>query len=163
MPKMPRKVYNLFRFLRLASPDLNPSLWRSALGYLEELKAAMGVAGDPKYIYEVLNKEGWKGYPLPSFEWGGASLRQPWTTLRGLTGGVWDGKELRRLAEEALEKGVAWVTPPSLKYSVKIGFRVIPSSPGYETSVAAEYRGMAHGHYGFVVNWRGTVFLAESD
>jgi hypothetical protein len=70
---------------------------------------------------------------------------------------------LKRLAEEALEKGVAWITPPSLKYDVKIGFRIVPDSAGYETSVSAEYRGLAHGHYGLLANWRGAVFLTESD
>ncbi len=164
--KLPPGVENLFTFLRRASPDLNPSIWRDALGYLEELKAAVGVGGEPERIYRVLNEGVWKdGYPLPDhYFWGGASLKEPWTSLRSLTGGAWDAKEgLKKLAEEALEKGEAWVAPPSLKYDIKVGFRLVPEPLGYKTSVSAEYRGLAHGHYGVVVNWRGAVFLAESD
>jgi len=57
----------------------------------------------------------------------------------------------------------AWEIPCSLKYSVKVGFRFVLEPLGYETSVSAEYQELAHGHYGFIVNWKGTVFLSESD
>jgi hypothetical protein len=164
--KLPRSVENLFRFLRTASPDLNPSIWRDALAYLEELKAAVGVGGEPERVYRVLNEGGWKdSYPLPDdYFWDGARLKEPWTSLRSLTGGSWDVKEgLKRLAEEALEKGEAWVKPPSLKYDVKIGLRLVPEANGYETSISAEYRGLMNGHYGMLVNWKGAVFLGETD
>jgi hypothetical protein len=164
--KLPRSVENLFRFLRTASPDLNPSIWRDALAYLEELKAAVGVGGEPERVYRVLNQGGWKdSYPLPDdYFWDGARLKEPWTSLRSLTGGAWDDKEgLKKLAEEALEKGEAREVPRSLKYDVKITFWLVPEPLGYETGISAEYRGLAHGHYGIVVNWRGAVFLAESD
>jgi hypothetical protein len=163
--KLPRCVENLFRFFRTASPDLNPSIWENALGYLEELKAAVGVGGEWKRVYRVLNEGGWKDdYPLPDYFWGGAQLKDPWTSLRSLTGGTWNAKEgLKKLAEEALEKGEAWLNPPSLKYDVEIGLRLVPEPLGYETKVSAEYRGLANGHYGFLVNWRGAVFLAETD
>ncbi len=164
--KLPRSVENLFRFFRAASPDLNPLVWRNALGYFEELKAAMGAEGDPERIYRVLNEEGWKeAYPLPpSYLWDGASLKNPWTTLRTLTGGLWDVEGgLKRLAKEALEKGVADDTLPSMKYRIKVSFRTLPDLPGYETAISVEYQGLAHGHYGLIANWRGTVFLAESD
>jgi hypothetical protein len=165
---LPREVENLFRFVRTASPDLNPLVWENASRYLKELKAAMGVEGDPNRIYQVLSERGWReSYPLPDLLWQGASLKQPWSSLRSLTGGLWDVKEglrvLRRLVEEAAEKGVAWLVPPSRKYNVKIGLRVVNGLPGYETVVSAEYWGLAHGHYGLIVNWRGTVFLSESD
>lgn len=163
--KLPRSVENLFRFLRTGVPDLNPPIWRNALGYLEELKVAMGLGGDPGYMYRVLSEGGWKDdYPLPDYFWGGARLKEPWTSLRSLTGGAWNTKEgLKKLAEEALEKGEAWLDPPSLKYDVEIGLRLVPEGLGYETKVSAEYRGLANGHYGFLVNWRGAVFLAETD
>jgi hypothetical protein len=164
--KLPRSVENLFRFLRTASPDLNPLIWEHALSYLEELKAAVGVGGEPERIYCVLNEGGWKdSYPLPDdYFWDGARLKEPWTSLRSLTGGSWDVKEgLKRLAEEALEKGEAWVKPPSLKYDVKIGLRLVPEANAFETSVSAEYRGLMNGHYGMLVNWKGAVFLGESD
>jgi len=164
--KLPRSVENLFRFLRTASPDLNPLIWKDALSYLEELKAALGVGGEPERVYRVLSEGGWKdGYPLPDdYFWDGARLKEPWTSLRSLTGGSWDVKEgLKKLAEEALEKGEGWVTPPSLKYDIKVRFRLVPDPFGYETGILAEYRGLAHGHYGIVVNWKGAVFLAETD
>jgi len=164
--KLPKGVENVFKFLRVASAELNPIVWENALDYLEKLKAAMGVEGDPKRIYQLLSEEGWKeSYPLPDYYlWDGAQLKQPWKSLRSLTGGVWGTEEdLKGLAREALEKGEAWEIPCSLKYSVKVGFRFILEPLGYETSVSAEYRGLAHGHYGFIVNWQGTVFLSESD
>ncbi len=162
--KLPRSVENLFRFLRTGSPDLNPSIWEDALGYLERLRAAMGIGGDPKRTYQLLSEGGWKdSYPLPEYFWDGARLKEPWTSLRSLTGGAWDDKEgLKKLAEEALEKGEVWATPRSLKYDIKVRFWLVPEF-GYETGISAEYRGLAHGHYGIVVNWRGSVFLAESD
>jgi len=163
--RLPRNVENVFRFFRLAAPDLNPMAWQDALNYLEELKAAIGIGGTSKYVYRFLSEKGWReDYPLPGSLWNGARLKEPWTSLRNLTGGVWGSEEdLKRSAEKVTEKGEAWVTPPSLKYSVKIGLRSVPDFPGYETNVLAEYRGLAHGHYGLLVNWRGTVFLAESD
>ncbi len=163
--KLPDNVENIFKFFRVASSDLNPMYWEDALSYLEELKVAVGVGGEPERIYRALNEAGWKdSYPVPSSLWNGANLKEPWTSLRSLTGGIWDPKEgLKKLAEEALEKGEAWVAPPSLKYDIKVGFRLVPEPLGYETGISAEYRGLAHGHYGIVVNWRGSVFLAESD
>jgi hypothetical protein len=163
--KLPRSVENLFRFLRTGSPELNPSIWGDALGYLEELKAAVGVGGEPERVYRALAEGGWKdSYPLPNYFWGGAQLKQPWTSLRSLTGGAWNVKEgLKKLTEEALEKGKAQLNPPSLKYDIKVDFRLVPELLAYETGVSAEYRGLAHGHYGFLVNWRGAVFLAETD
>lgn len=164
--KLPREVENVFKFFRVASAELNPIVWENALGYLAKLRAAMGVAGDPKRIYQLLSEEGWKeSYPLPDYYlWDGAQLKQPWKSLRSLTGGVWGTEEdLKGLAREALEKGEAWATPCSEKYSVKVGFRFILDPLGYETSVSAEYRGLAHGHYGFIASWQGTVFLSESD
>jgi len=164
-PKLPRSVENVFKFFRVADSDLNPMVWQEALGYLEGLKAAIGIEGNPEHAYRFLGEKGWKeDYPLPDSLWSGANLKNPWVSLRSLTGGVWGSEEdLKRLAEEAAEKGEAWTIPPSLKYSVKIGLRRVPDLPGYETSVLAEYRGLAHGHYGLLVSWRGTVFLAESD
>jgi hypothetical protein len=163
--KLPRGVENVFKFFRVASRDLNPSLWQEASGYLEELRAAMGVGGGPERIYRVLNEGGWKdSYPLPSSLWDGARLKEPWTSLRSLTGTVWDVEgALRRLAEEALEKGVAWDTPPSMRYNVSISLRFLPDLSGFHAAISAEYQGLAHGHYGFIINWRGTVFLAETD
>ncbi len=163
--KLPRNVENVFRFFRMADPDLNPTAWQDALGYLQKLKAAVGIEGNPGRIYRFLREKGWGGdYPLPDSLWNGANLKEPWTTLRSLTGGVWGSEEdLKELAEEITEKGETWVTPPSLKYSVKVGLRSLPDSSGYETNVLAEYKGLAHGHYGLLVNRRGTVFLAESD
>ncbi len=162
--KFPRAVENIFRFFRVASPDLNPSAWQNALSYLEELKAAMGAGGDPKRIYHALGEGGWKvSYPLPNSLWHGARLRNPWTSLRSLTGMDWDVGGLKKLAEEALANGRAQVSPPTLKYNVKVGFLGSDEPPGYETNVSVEYRGLAHGHYGLLVNWRGTVFLAETD
>jgi hypothetical protein len=135
------------------------------LGYLQKLKAAVGIEGNPGYIYRFLSEKGWgEDYPLPDSLWSGANLKEPWTTLRNLTGGVWGGEEdLKKLAREVTENGETWVAPPSLKYNVKVGFRSVPGLPGCETSVLAEYRGLAHGHYGLLVNRRGAVFLAESD
>jgi hypothetical protein len=163
--KLPRVVENIFKFFRVADPDLNPMVWREALGYLEGLKAAIGVEGGPERVYRVVRKEGWdESYPLPDSLWSGANLKDPWASLRSLTGGVWGSEEdLKRLAREALEKGEAWATPPSLKYNVKVRFWVMPDFPGYETGISSEYKGLAHGHYGLLVNWRGAVFLAESD
>jgi len=164
--KLPREVENVFKFFRLASSELNPIVWGNALGYLNRLRAALGVEDTPKRIYQLLNREGWKeSYPLPDgYLWDGAQLKQPWRSLRSLTGETWGAEEdLRRLAREALEKGEARETPCSLKYSVKVRFNFILDPLGYETGVSAEYQGLAHGHYGFIVNWRGTVFLSESD
>jgi hypothetical protein len=163
--RLPQNVENVFRFFRLASPDLNPMAWQDALSYLEKLKAAVGIESGSKYVYRFLSEKGWReDYPLPGSLWSGARLKEPWTSLWSLTGGVWGSEEnLERLAEEVTEKGEMWVTPPSLKYNVKVGLRAVPDFPGYETSVLAEYRGLAHGHYGLLVNWRGTVFLAETD
>jgi len=163
--KLPRAVENVFKFFRLASPDLNPSIWKKALSYLEELKVAMGAGGDPKRIYRALGEGGWKvSYPLPDSLWHGARLRDPWSSLRSLTGMDWDVEGgLKKLAEEALANGRAQVSPPTLKYNVKVGFLGSDEPPGYETNVSVEYRGLAHGHYGLLVNWRGTVFLAETD
>jgi len=163
--RLPGNVENVFKFFRVAAPDLNPTVWQDALGYLQKLKAAVGIEGNSEYIYRSLSEKGWReDYPLPDSLWSGANLKNPWASLKSLTGGVWDGKgELKRLAEEAAEKGDAWITPPSLKYSVKVGLRTVSGFSGYETSVSAEYRGLAHGHYGLLVSWRGTVFLAESD
>jgi hypothetical protein len=158
-------VENVFKFFRVAAPDLNPMAWQDALGYLQKLKAAVGIEGNSEYIYRFLSEKGWReDYPLPDSLWSGANLKDPWTSLRSLTGGVWGSEEdLKKLAGEVTEKGEAWVTPPSLKYSVKVGLRSLPDFPGYETNVLAEYRGLAHGHYGLLVNRRGAVFLAESD
>ncbi len=163
--KLPRSVENVFRFFRIADPDLNPTAWQDALGYLQKLKAAVGIEGNSGYIYRFLSEKGWReDYPLPDSLWNGANLKEPWTTLRNLTGGVWGTEEdLKKLAREVTEKGETWVTPPSLKYSVKVGLRSLPESSGYETNVLAEYKGLMHGHYGLLVNRRGTVFLAESD
>jgi len=163
--KLPRIVENIFKFFRVADSDLNPMVWQEALGYLERLKAAVGIEGDPERVYRVVGEGGWKeSYPLPDSLWSGANLKEPWTTLRNLTGGVWGSEEdLKKLAREVTEKGETWVTPPSLKYSVKVGLRSVSGLPGYETGVLAEYRGLAHGHYGLLVNRRGAVFLAESD
>jgi hypothetical protein len=163
--RLPRNVENVFRFFRVADPDLNPTVWQDALGYLQKLKAAVGIEGNPGYIYRFLSEKGWgEDYPLPDSLWSGANLKEPWTTLRNLTGGVWGGEEdLKKLAREVTENGETWVAPPSLKYNVKVGFRSVPGLPGCETSVLAEYRGLAHGHYGLLVNRRGAVFLAESD
>jgi hypothetical protein len=164
--KLPRSVENLFRFFRTASPDLNPLVWQDALEYLEKLRTATGLEGDPEHIYRALNEKGWKeDYPLPPYYlWDGASLKNPWTSLRSLTGGLWDVEGgLKRLAKEALEKGVAEETLPSMKYRIRVSFRTLPDLPGYETGISVEYQGLAHGHYGLVVNWRGTVFLSESD
>lgn len=163
--RLPRNVESVFKFFRIADPDLNPTAWQNALGYLQKLKAVVGIEGNPGHIYRFLSEKGWRDdYPLPDSLWNGANLKGPWTTLRNLTGGVWgSGEDLKKLAEEVTEKGEVWVTPPSLKYSVKVGLRSLADFLGYETNVLAEYRGLAHGHYGLLVNWRGTVFLAESD
>jgi len=163
--RLPRNVENVFKFFRVADSDLNPMVWQEALDYLEGLKAAIGIEGNPEHVYRFLNERGWReDYPLPDSLWSGANLKDPWASLRSLTGGVWgSGEDLKKLAGEVTEKGETWVTPPSLKYSVKVGLRSVSGLPGYETSVLAEYRGLAHGHYGLLVNWQGTVFLAESD
>ena len=163
--RLPRNVDNVFKFFRIADTGLNPTVWQDALGYLQKLEAAVGIEGNPGYIYRFLSEKGWReDYPLPDSLWSGANLKEPWTTLRNLTGGVWGSEEdLKKLAREVTENGETWVAPPSLKYNVKVGFRSVPGLPGYETSVLAEYRGLAHGHYGLLVNRRGAVFLAESD
>ncbi len=87
-----------------------------------------------------------------------------WTSLRSLIGKDWNAESLKKLAEESFEKGVAWADYVS-KYNVKISLRYMPEFPGkqYEAGVSAEYKGLSHGHYGLIVNWRGAVFLAESD
>lgn len=111
--RLPQSVENVFKFFRVADSDLNPVVWQEALDYLEGLKAAIGIEGNPEQVYRFLSEKGWKeDYPLPDSLWSGANLKDPWASLKSLTGGVWDGKgELKRLAEEAAEKGDAWITP----------------------------------------------------
>lgn len=74
-------------------------------------------------------------------------------------------QEIRELLERLLEKAVqeggrASESINGRSYDISLSVQAQPEKTIY---VALEYRGLSHGHYGLVINRRGSILLLESD
>lgn len=67
---------------------------------------------------------------------------------------------LERLLEKAVREGMAEEGINGRSYDISLSARAQPEKAIH---VALEYRGMGHGHYGLVINRRGSILLLESD
>ena len=191
-PALPKSVEAAFYFLENSDPDLMEKTRRQAeeamlslaeiLGGTEMALLAVGgrwrelrraLKNLPEEAFErftTRNQRGFLEYEGPLkrieelFPAHNVNLSSITTSLASQVSD-YSPQEIRELLERLLEKAVREGGRVKERiygrsYDISLSVQAQPERTIY---VALEYRGLSHGHYGLVINRRGSVLLLESD
>lgn len=183
-PALPKSVEAAFYFLENSDPDLMEKTRRQAEEAMLSLAEILGgtemallaVGGRWRELRRALKnlpKEAFESFleyegPLKRIEElfpaHNVNLSSITTSLASQVSD-YSPQEIRELLERLLEKAVREGGRVKERiygrsYDISLSVQAQPERTIY---VALEYRGLSHGHYGLVINRRGSVLLLESD